>query len=306
MLAREIAVEQTGREAGLPCDVVDRRPWSPRAAKARAAAVRMAARPCACRRDFPVVSETCRSREHRRLHSAKNRSRVKKTASRPRADRRWLGSGLPYRPAIRYARGRRRGGVAGETDEVPGRRKSKHYFPVSERGRVSFQERRGRAGLRRRHRPAAGRHRGARRRGAARRRSASPRASRCCSTTPTVDRGLPASSRPTGAWWASSPAARSATRCTTTRCSPTTSRSCSGPSPARSRSATTPSTTCATPARASTSSHLHPIDGPMGRAICFVTPDGERSFGISRGIMDELPREAIPRPLDQPAPRPWC
>jgi inosine kinase len=41
-------------------------------------------------------------------------------------------------------------------------------------------------------------------------------------------------------------------------------------------------------------SHLHPIDGPMGRAMCFVTPDGERSFGISRGIMDELPAAAIP------------
>ena len=35
----------------------------------------------------------------------------------------------------------------------------------------------------------------------------------------------------------------------------------------------------------------------MGRAICLVTPDGERSFGISRGIMDELPREAIPEQL---------
>ncbi len=44
-------------------------------------------------------------------------------------------------------------------------------------------------------------------------------------------------------------------------------------------------------------SYLHPIEGPMGRAICFITPDGERSFGISRGIMNELPPEAIPESL---------
>ncbi|MCM2323299.1 MAG: inosine/guanosine kinase [Oligoflexia bacterium] len=44
-------------------------------------------------------------------------------------------------------------------------------------------------------------------------------------------------------------------------------------------------------------SYLHPCAGPMGRAICFVTPDGERSFGIGRGIMDDLPSEAIPEPL---------
>ncbi|MCM2277353.1 MAG: inosine/guanosine kinase [Oligoflexia bacterium] len=44
-------------------------------------------------------------------------------------------------------------------------------------------------------------------------------------------------------------------------------------------------------------SHLHPCAGPMGRAICFVTPDGERSFGIGRGIMDDLPAHAIPESL---------
>ncbi|MBU1244455.1 inosine/guanosine kinase [Myxococcota bacterium] len=47
--------------------------------------------------------------------------------------------------------------------------------------------------------------------------------------------------------------------------------------------------------------HLHPCAGPMGRAFCFVTPDGERSFGISRGIMDELPPEAVPMTLIQDA-----
>jgi inosine kinase len=43
--------------------------------------------------------------------------------------------------------------------------------------------------------------------------------------------------------------------------------------------------------------HLHTVEGPMGRAICFITPDGERSFGIGRGIMDELPAAAIDEEL---------
>lgn len=43
--------------------------------------------------------------------------------------------------------------------------------------------------------------------------------------------------------------------------------------------------------------HLHPVAGGMGRAFCFVTPDGERSFGVGRGIMDELPAEAVPEVL---------
>lgn len=40
-------------------------------------------------------------------------------------------------------------------------------------------------------------------------------------------------------------------------------------------------------------SHLHPVAGPMGRAICFVTPDGERSFGIGRGIMNDYPASGV-------------
>jgi len=44
-------------------------------------------------------------------------------------------------------------------------------------------------------------------------------------------------------------------------------------------------------------SHLHPRRGPMGRAICFVTPDNDRTFGISRGIMDDYPAEALPEDL---------
>ena len=42
---------------------------------------------------------------------------------------------------------------------------------------------------------------------------------------------------------------------------------------------------------------LHSASGPMGRALCIITPDGERSFGISRGIMDEFPPKAVPETL---------
>lgn len=41
-------------------------------------------------------------------------------------------------------------------------------------------------------------------------------------------------------------------------------------------------------------SYLQPSDNPMGRAICFVTPDGERTFGISKGCMNDLTPEHIP------------
>ena len=44
-------------------------------------------------------------------------------------------------------------------------------------------------------------------------------------------------------------------------------------------------------------SYLYPIAGPMGRAICFITPDGERTFGVSRGIMNGFPEEAVPERL---------
>ncbi len=40
--------------------------------------------------------------------------------------------------------------------------------------------------------------------------------------------------------------------------------------------------------------HLQPCDLPMGRAMCFITPDGERTFGISKGCMNELSSEFIP------------
>ena len=40
--------------------------------------------------------------------------------------------------------------------------------------------------------------------------------------------------------------------------------------------------------------HLQPCGSPMGRAICFITPDGERTFGISKGCMNDLSPEFIP------------
>jgi inosine kinase len=41
-------------------------------------------------------------------------------------------------------------------------------------------------------------------------------------------------------------------------------------------------------------SYLQPSANPMGRAMCFVTPDGERTFGISKGCMNDLAPEFIP------------
>jgi inosine kinase len=40
--------------------------------------------------------------------------------------------------------------------------------------------------------------------------------------------------------------------------------------------------------------HLQPCEEPMGRAMCFITPDSERTFGISKGCMNELSAESIP------------
>jgi len=41
-------------------------------------------------------------------------------------------------------------------------------------------------------------------------------------------------------------------------------------------------------------SFLQPVKGHMARAICFVTPDHERTFAIGKGIMNELEAEFIP------------
>jgi len=40
--------------------------------------------------------------------------------------------------------------------------------------------------------------------------------------------------------------------------------------------------------------HLQPVDGPIGRCFALVTPDGERSFAISAGQMNQLRPESIP------------
>ena len=40
-------------------------------------------------------------------------------------------------------------------------------------------------------------------------------------------------------------------------------------------------------------SYLQPIKGEMGRAICFITPDGERTFAISKGGMNLLSEKNI-------------
>tara|TARA_B100001971_G_scaffold111191_1_gene102211 strand:- start:156684 stop:157979 length:1296 start_codon:yes stop_codon:yes gene_type:complete len=40
--------------------------------------------------------------------------------------------------------------------------------------------------------------------------------------------------------------------------------------------------------------YLQPSDKPMGRALCFITPDHERTFAISKGCMNDLTKEYIP------------
>ena len=40
--------------------------------------------------------------------------------------------------------------------------------------------------------------------------------------------------------------------------------------------------------------HLQPVDGPIGRCFALVTPDGERTFAISAGKMNDLRAESVP------------
>ncbi|MGZ3787235.1 MAG: inosine/guanosine kinase [Bacteriovorax sp.] len=44
-------------------------------------------------------------------------------------------------------------------------------------------------------------------------------------------------------------------------------------------------------------SYLKPVEGPMGRALCLLTPDKERSFAIGKGIMNELSPDFVPEEL---------
>ncbi len=41
-------------------------------------------------------------------------------------------------------------------------------------------------------------------------------------------------------------------------------------------------------------SHLQPAEKPMGRALCFITPDMERTFAISKGCMNDFSPEYVP------------
>ena len=41
-------------------------------------------------------------------------------------------------------------------------------------------------------------------------------------------------------------------------------------------------------------SYLQPCPRPMGRALCFISPDGERTFAISKGCMNDLSPEFLP------------
>jgi inosine kinase len=47
--------------------------------------------------------------------------------------------------------------------------------------------------------------------------------------------------------------------------------------------------------------HLQPVDGPIGRCFALVTPDGERSFAISAGMMNQLRPESIPEAVFEDA-----
>ncbi len=48
-------------------------------------------------------------------------------------------------------------------------------------------------------------------------------------------------------------------------------------------------------------SYLQPCSRPMGRALCFITPDGERTFAISKGCMNDLSSDFLPTELIEKA-----
>jgi inosine kinase len=43
--------------------------------------------------------------------------------------------------------------------------------------------------------------------------------------------------------------------------------------------------------------HLQPVDGPIGRCFALVTPDGERTFAICAGRMNELRPQSVPEAI---------
>ncbi len=48
-------------------------------------------------------------------------------------------------------------------------------------------------------------------------------------------------------------------------------------------------------------SYLRPCPRPMGRALCFITPDSERTFAISKGCMNDLTPDYVPSEVIQRA-----
>lgn len=46
-------------------------------------------------------------------------------------------------------------------------------------------------------------------------------------------------------------------------------------------------------------SYLQPCPRPMGRALCFVSPDSERTFAISKGCMNDLTPDFLPKEVIQ-------
>lgn len=44
-------------------------------------------------------------------------------------------------------------------------------------------------------------------------------------------------------------------------------------------------------------SHLRPVEGLVGRALCLLTPDKERTFAIGKGIMNDLTPEFVPEEI---------
>jgi inosine kinase len=43
--------------------------------------------------------------------------------------------------------------------------------------------------------------------------------------------------------------------------------------------------------------YLQPVDGPIGRCLALIDADGERTFAISEGLMNQLRPESIPEPV---------
>jgi inosine kinase len=43
--------------------------------------------------------------------------------------------------------------------------------------------------------------------------------------------------------------------------------------------------------------HLQPVDGPIGRCFALITPDGERTFAISAGRMNQFSPESVPESI---------